>query len=126
MLTVTANDRTKTYGDALALGTTAFGTSGLKNSDSVTDVTLTSDGTSLTFPARGDAEPTVFELAPVHEFGEEIGHFAHSILDGTRPLHTQKEGIEVLGIILAAYQSARDRTIAPVRSVRDLARTPIE
>ena len=36
------------------------------------------------------------------------------LLDGTRPLHTEKEGIEVLGIILAAYESAEKGTIAPV------------
>ena len=85
---------------------------------------LTSDGTALTFRGRGDDEPTVYELEPVHEFGEEIAHFARSILNGTRPLHTQKEGIEVLGIILAAYESADRRTIAPVRSVRELVTTP--
>ena len=45
---------------------------------------------------------------------------SRSILDGTRPLHTQKEGIEVLGIILAAYESAQNRSIAPVRSTADL------
>ena len=81
---------------------------------------LTSDGTSLSYRLRDESEPTVLELAPVHEFQEEVGHFARSILDGTRPLHTQKEGIEVLGIILAAYKSAQNRTIAPVRSVREL------
>ncbi|WP_285114897.1 Gfo/Idh/MocA family oxidoreductase [Leifsonia sp. fls2-241-R2A-40a] len=81
---------------------------------------LTSDGTSLSYRLRGDTEPTVLELEPVHEFGEEIAHFAHSILNGTRPLHTQKEGIEVLGIILAAYESAQSKTIAPVRTVREL------
>lgn len=87
---------------------------------------LTSDGTSLAFRGRGDAEPTVFELEPVHEFGAEVEHFARSILDGTRPLHTQKEGIEVLGIILAAYESAQNRTIAPVGSIRELATAPAE
>ena len=81
---------------------------------------LTSDGTSLSFRARGDNEPTVYELEPVHEFGEEIAHFARSILDGTRPLHTQKEGIEVLGIILAAYESAEQKSIAPIRTVAEL------
>ncbi|MEY9852396.1 putative dehydrogenase [Leifsonia sp. EB41] len=75
---------------------------------------LTSDGTTLTVKRRGDAEPTVVELEPVHEFGEELGHFARSILDGTRPLHTQKEGIEVLGIILGAYESVRTRTVATI------------
>ena len=33
---------------------------------------------------------------------------------GTRPLHTEKEGIDVLCLILAAYEGARNRTIAPV------------
>lgn len=78
---------------------------------------LTSDGTTLSYRTRGDAEPTVLELEPVHQFGEELGHFASSILNGTRPIHTEKEGIEVLGIILAAYESARSRTIAPVPSL---------
>lgn len=75
---------------------------------------LTSDGTTLTLAKRGEAEPTVVELEPVHEFGEELGHFARSILDGTRPLHTQKEGIEVLGIILGAYESVRTRAVATI------------
>lgn len=78
---------------------------------------LTSDGTTLSYRLRGDTESTVLELGGVHEFGEEVGHFARSILDGTRPLHTEREGIEVLGIILGAYESARTRTIASVPSL---------
>jgi len=77
---------------------------------------LTSDGTTLSYHLRGE-DPVVLELEPVHEFGAEIGHFARSIIDGTRPLHTEKEGIEVLGIILGAYESARTRAIAEVRSL---------
>ncbi|MGH1524887.1 Gfo/Idh/MocA family protein [Leifsonia sp. L25] len=75
---------------------------------------LTSDGTTLTLKKRGEAEPTVIELEPVHQFGEELNHFARSLLDGTRPLHTQKEGIEVLGIILGAYESVRTRAVAAI------------
>ena len=37
-----------------------------------------------------------------------------SLGNGTRPLHTEKEGIEALGMILAGYESARSRTIATV------------
>jgi predicted dehydrogenase len=77
---------------------------------------LTSDGTTLSYHRRGE-EPVILELEPVDEFGAEIGHFARSILDGTRPLHTEKEGIEVLGIILGAYESARTRSIAEVASL---------
>ncbi|CAM5429731.1 Gfo/Idh/MocA family protein [Leifsonia shinshuensis] len=75
---------------------------------------LTSDGTTLTLKRRGEAEPTALALEPVHQFGEELKHFARSVLDGTRPLHTQKEGIEVLGIILGAYESVRTRAVATI------------
>jgi predicted dehydrogenase len=50
----------------------------------------------------------------VNTFVAEIGHFANALLSGTRPLHTEKEGIEALGILLAAYESARSKTVAPV------------
>ncbi|MBT8541067.1 filamentous hemagglutinin N-terminal domain-containing protein [Polynucleobacter paneuropaeus] len=39
-LTITTNNQTTTYGNALALGTTAFTTNGLVNSDAVTAATL--------------------------------------------------------------------------------------
>ena len=56
--------------------------------------------------------PETFE--PVNTFVAEIGHFATAIRSGTRPLHTEKEGIEALGILLAAYESARTKTVVPV------------
>ena len=74
---------------------------------------LYSDGTVLTYRLRSGEEERL-EFEPVEEFAAEIGHFARSILDGTRPIHTEKEGVEVLGIILAAYQSALTKTISPV------------
>ena len=74
---------------------------------------MTSDGTSLTYRLRsGEAES--FELEPVNMFAAEIGHFADSLLNKTRPLHTEEEGIAVLGILLAAYEGARTKTIATV------------
>jgi len=80
---------------------------------------LFSDGTSLTYQLRGE-DPVTLDFEPVHEFSAEIAHFARSVTDGTRPLHTEKEGIEVLGIILAAYESARTRSVAPVMSPSSL------
>lgn len=80
---------------------------------------LTSDGISLSYRRRGEEAPTILDLEPVHEFQAELAHFARSILDGTRPLHTEREGAEVLGIILAAYESAKTRTIASVRGPSD-------
>lgn len=74
---------------------------------------LHSDGVSLSYRLHsGESETFAFE--PVETFTAEMGHFADSLINNTRPLHTEKEGIEALGIILAAYEGARTRTIAPV------------
>ncbi len=81
---------------------------------------LYSDGeTSLTYQLRGEA-PVTIAFEPAHEFAAEIAHFASSVANGTRPLHTEKEGIEVLGIILAAYKSVRTRSVAPVMTAASL------
>jgi len=74
---------------------------------------LSSDGVSLTLALRSGSVQT-FEFEEVETFSAEIGHFARSLIDGTRPLHTEKEGVEVLGMILAAYEGARNKTLAPV------------
>ncbi|MFA4994238.1 MAG: YDG domain-containing protein [Bdellovibrionales bacterium] len=52
-LTITANDRSKTYGSTLSLGTTEFATSGLLNSDTVTGATLASAGAAATATVAG-------------------------------------------------------------------------
>lgn len=77
---------------------------------------LHSDGVSLTYNLRS-GQSRSWEYEPVDTFVAEIGHFADSLIEGTRPLHTEKEGIETLGIILAAYEGARSKTIAPVLSL---------
>jgi predicted dehydrogenase len=77
---------------------------------------LHSDGNSLTIRLRS-GEVSTIELEPVNTFVAEIGHFADSLLGKTRPLHTEEEGIAVLGILLAAYEGARSKTIAPVLSL---------
>jgi predicted dehydrogenase len=74
---------------------------------------LTSNGTSLVL-SRRDGTGQTFDFEPVDTFVAEIGHFADCLIGGTRPLHTEKEGIEVLGMILAAYEGAATRTVAPV------------
>ncbi|WP_394768532.1 Gfo/Idh/MocA family protein [Lacisediminihabitans sp.] len=74
---------------------------------------LSSDGVSLTLSLRAGTVET-FEFEDVETFSAEIGHFAESLINGTRPLHTEKEGVEVLGMILAAYEGARTKTLAPV------------
>jgi predicted dehydrogenase len=74
---------------------------------------LRSDGRSLTVTVRGSSSQT-YDFEDVDTYVSEIGHFADCLRSGTRPLHTEKEGIDVLCLILAAYEGARSRTIAPV------------
>ncbi|HEY9290647.1 MAG TPA: Gfo/Idh/MocA family oxidoreductase [Microlunatus sp.] len=79
---------------------------------------LHSDGTSLSYRLREGGEET-FTFEQVDNISAEIGHFAHCLNTGERPPHTEDEGIQVLGMILAAYQSAREKSIAPVLNVLD-------
>ncbi|WP_210480315.1 Gfo/Idh/MocA family protein [Naasia sp. SYSU D00948] len=81
---------------------------------------LFSDGPNLSYSLRS-GERALLEFPPVDEFAAEIAHFARCLLDGTRPLHSEKEGIEVLGIILAAYESAASHAFAPVHSATSAA-----
>jgi predicted dehydrogenase len=74
---------------------------------------LRSDGMSVTFTKRGSNSEN-YEFSAVDSYALEIGYFAECLRSGTRPLHTEKEGVEVLRLILAAYEGARTRTIAPV------------
>jgi hypothetical protein len=52
-LTITASAQSKTYGQALNLGTTAFTNTVLSNSDTVTSVTLSSPGAAANATAAG-------------------------------------------------------------------------
>lgn len=81
---------------------------------------LTSDGTTLRWDLRdAGGRPTTSETVTFDEvdtFSAEIAAFGACLRDGTRPIHTEREGLAVLGMILAAYEGARTGTIAPVRT----------
>jgi predicted dehydrogenase len=74
---------------------------------------LHSDGRALTITLRGSSSQT-YDFEDVDTYVSEIGHFADCLRSGARPLHTEREGIDVLCLILAAYEGARSRTISPV------------
>ncbi|WP_026059556.1 Gfo/Idh/MocA family protein [Microbacterium yannicii] len=92
-----------------AVGTEKFSLVGEKGS-------LSSDGTTLHVRVRGE-EPVTTTFEPVHEFAAEVAHFAGCVREGRRPIQTHVEGIDVLGVILAAYESATTGSIAGVRPV---------
>lgn len=76
---------------------------------------LSSDGVTLQTRLRGE-DPQTVTFDPVHEFAAEVAHFAECLLEGRRPIQTHTEGIDVLGVILAAYESATSGSIAAVRT----------
>ena len=92
-----------------APGTDRFSVVGEKGS-------LSSDGTTLRVKVRGEEEQ-VFEHEAVNTFAAEIADFVDCLTTGRRPLNTEAEGIAVLGIILAAYESARTGAAVDVLDV---------
>src|SRR5206468_1440971 len=80
-LGVKANDRNKTYGDALVLGTAAFTPTGLVNSDAVSSVTLTSAGAAAT--ATVTAPGPTYPITPSAASGTGLGNDRMSDAEGT-------------------------------------------
>jgi putative NADPH-quinone reductase len=78
-LTVTANNQSKTYGQTLNLGTTAFTTTLLSNSDAVTSVTLSSPGAAASATVAGSPY-TITASAPV---GTGLANYSISYLPGS-------------------------------------------
>ncbi len=81
LLTVTANNRSKTYGSELVLGSTAFSTGAgqLVNGDSVTGVTLTSAGAAATAAVTAGGYPVNVSNAT----GSGLGNYSISYANGT-------------------------------------------
>jgi filamentous hemagglutinin family protein len=78
-LTITAGDQSKTYGDALALGTTAFSKSGtLYGSDSITGVALASLGAVATAGVSGSP----YAITASNATGVGIGNYAITYIGG--------------------------------------------
>ena len=96
-----------------APGTERFSAVGEKGS-------LSSDGTTLVV-TRGDADAETLAFEPVDGFTAELGHFARSLLDGTRPINTELEGVQVLQMILAAYESARSGRFVDIAELEPVA-----
>ena len=92
-----------------APGTDRFSVVGEKGS-------LSSDGSTLRVQVRGEEEQ-VFEHESVDTFGAEIAHFVDCLMTGERPINNEVEGVSVLGVILAAYESSKTGQMADVISL---------
>ncbi len=77
-LAITANDRTKTYGQTVVFAGTEFSTSGLLNADTVTSVSLASSGAVATATVAGSPYP----ITPSAAVGSGLSNYAITYLDG--------------------------------------------
>lgn len=69
-----------------------------------------SDGSSLHLKKRGE-DDTATELPQVQTIPAAVEAFVECVREGTRPINTEDEGIDVLKVILAAYKSAEERRV---------------
>lgn len=73
-----------------------------------------SQGSDLHYKVRG-SDPVIVELSGGDTFSAEIADFVACLRDGRRPIHTEKEGVEVLQIILGAYESQDQKRTVEVK-----------
>ncbi len=78
-LTVTANSRTKSYGQSASFAETEFSTSGLLNGDTVSRVNLTSSGASPTATVGGSP----YAIVPGGATGSGLGNYSITYANGT-------------------------------------------
>ena len=78
-LTITANSMTKTYGQTATFAGTAFTTSGLVNSDTVSSVSLSSTGAAATATVAGSPYAIVASSA----VGSGLGNYTISYVNGS-------------------------------------------
>jgi hypothetical protein len=77
-LTITANSTSKTYGQAVTFAGTEFTTEGLVNGDTVTGVTLTSDGTAAAAPVAGSP----YAIVPSAPAGSGLSNYTITYKNG--------------------------------------------
>jgi hypothetical protein len=94
-LTVTADNRTKTYGTAVTFAGTEFTSAGLKNSETIGSVTLTSAGSSATATVAGSPYAITPSAATGGTF--DIDNYSVTYEDGSITVNIKT--IAVSGII---------------------------
>lgn len=78
--------------------------------------TLSCRGDQIVLARHGE-QPQVIDGEGREEFEAQIAHFATSIAEGTAPLHSHREGTDVLRLILAAYESQRSGSVVELSAL---------
>jgi hypothetical protein len=92
-LTITADDRIKTYGQTVVFAGTEFTSSGLLNADTVTSVTLTSPGAVDTATVAGSPYP----ITPSAAIGGGLTNYAVTYVPGSLTVDRADPTIAVTG-----------------------------
>lgn len=78
---------------------------------------LYSYGSDLFYKVRGGEQQTI-ELPKINTFDAEIADFVTCLLEGRRPVNTEVEGINVLKVILGAYQSVTEKRTIVLKDMK--------
>ena len=90
-LTVTANNRTKTYGATVTFAGTEFTAGGLVNGDTVTSVTLTSAGAAASAAVAGSP----YSIVPSAAVGTGLGNYTISYVSGSLTVNKASIGLSM-------------------------------
>jgi hypothetical protein len=123
VLTITAASRTKIYGELVTFGTTVpsadFTVSGLKNSDTVDSITLTSAGAaaSATVTSPGPTYPIV----PSAAVGTGLGNYDISYQNGTLTVTSREGRVAYIGqtLFITSGSSSTSAQVTLTASVAD-------
>jgi predicted dehydrogenase len=77
---------------------------------------LSSDGSTIHYKLHAGDDVTI-SLPEVHNMTEEIVDFVACVRDGKRPINTEAEGIDVLRVILGAYESAKTGMMVDLKNL---------
>src|SRR5678815_5777978 len=88
-LDITADDRTKTYGQTVTFAGTEFSSTGLLNSDAVSSVTLASAGAAATATVAGSP----YDITASNAVGTGLGNYTITYHKGT--LTVDKAGLDI-------------------------------
>ena len=105
-LTITADDRTKTYGQTVTFAGTEFTTSGLLGSDSVTSVSLASPGAVATATVAGSPHL----ITPSAAIGTGLANYAISYVAGDLTINPATAAIAVTGYSVTYDAAAHTAT----------------
>jgi len=91
LLTITANNQSKTYGDAVTFSGTAFSASGLVNGDAVNSVTLTSSGAA----ARAAVSASPYTITPSAAQGTGLSNYTITYANGSLTIAPKPASVTV-------------------------------